>query len=223
MPDLYILTGSNGAGKSTTGHFYLPEHIKDKYDIFDGDKLFMQKRKQIYKTETPSLKEAERRATEWLHEEFENRVANAIATKDHFVYEGHFPEEENWQTPRRFKSTGYTVHLIFLGLSNPSLSELRVLDRAKMGGHNVPPFEIERNFFGNLRQLNKNYFLIDELQIIDTSEDKPVILGIFNKGKVEDALPVKELPGWFEDGLPDLFQIVFLDKNPVGFKKDKKK
>jgi predicted ABC-type ATPase len=41
MPDLYILTGSNGTGKSTTGHFYLPEEFRAKYEIFDGDKLFM--------------------------------------------------------------------------------------------------------------------------------------------------------------------------------------
>ena len=97
MPNLYILTDSNGAGKSTTGHFYLPDHLKEKkHKIFDGDKLFMQKRKQIYKIETPSLKEAERRTREWLYEEFENRVATAIKNEDDFIYEGHFPEEEIW-------------------------------------------------------------------------------------------------------------------------------
>lgn len=113
MPDLYILTGSNGAGKSTVGSFYLPEQIRNKYEIFDGDKLFMQKRKQIYKIKTPSLKEAERRAREWLYEEYEIRAANAIKKKDHFVYEGHLPEEGNWVTPKRFKTAGYKINLIF--------------------------------------------------------------------------------------------------------------
>ncbi len=219
MPDLFILTGSNGAGKSTTGRYYLPDPVRDNYEIFDGDKLFMQKRKQVYKIETPSIKEAQRIAKEWLHEEFERRVADAISRDDHFVYEGHFPDAENWQTVHRFKTAGYTTHMIFLGLSHPSISELRVLERAKMGGHNVPPYEIERNFFGNLYQLNKHYQLIDELQIIDTSESIPKVLALFNKGSVIDSLPIQQLPGWFEDELPNLFQLVYIFLNNAGFKK----
>jgi hypothetical protein len=34
-------------------------------------------------------------------------------------------------------------------------------------------------------------------------------------------LPLKELPGWFEDGLPGLFQIIFIDKNEGDFRKGK--
>ena len=213
MPGLYIITGSNGSGKSSVGKSYLPKRIQDKYEIFDGDKLFMQKRKQIYKIQTPSLKEAERLAKEWLYEEFENRVARAIKGKDHFVYEGHFPEKDNWVTPKRFKSAGYKINLLFLGLSDPAFSALRVMERAKTGGHNVPPYEIERNFYGNLQQLNKHYKLLDELQIVDTTTN-PKVLAIFKDGKVVSSLPVKELPEWFENFLPDLFQIAFIKRNP---------
>jgi predicted ABC-type ATPase len=217
MPDLYILTGSNGAGKSTAGRYYLPEYIRDNYEIFDGDKLFMQKRKQIYKIETPSLKEAKRLSEEWLHQHFENCVATAISHNDHFVYEGHFPDEENWITPKRFKSAGYKVHLIFLGLSHPAISELRVLDRARLGGHNVPPYEIERNFYGNLKQLNNLYHFIDELQVFDTSGSTSTkVLAIFKNGMVDYALPAKELPEWFQQRLPHLFQLIFINKNSLG-------
>ena len=44
MPELYIITGSNGAGKSTVGADYLPSHIQQQGQFFDGDKLFMQKK-----------------------------------------------------------------------------------------------------------------------------------------------------------------------------------
>jgi predicted ABC-type ATPase len=219
MPDLFIITGSNGAGKSTVGSSFLPERIKNKYEIFDGDKLFMQKRKQIYKIETPSLKEAERRAREWLYEEFENRVANAIKKNDHFVYEGHLPEEGNWVTPKKFKTAGYKINVIFLGLSDTELSELRVLDRAKMGGHNVPPYEIERNFYGNLQQLNIQYPLIDELQVIDTSE-KPRVLAIFKNGNVVSALRVGDMPDWFANELSNLYHLVFIKNNKIDFEED---
>ena len=158
-------------------------------------------------------------ANEWLFEEFERRVEFAIDNKEHFVYEGHFPEEENWVTPQRFKTAGYKINFIFLGLSHPKISEQRVLIRAKKGGHNVPPYEIKKNFYGNLKQLNKKFFLIDELQVIDTSgSTTPIILAIFSNGNVVDALPIKDMPDRFENGLPNLFQLVFFYKNQLGFK-----
>jgi predicted ABC-type ATPase len=53
MPDLFIITGSNGAGKSTVGKEYLPIHIQEKYPIFDGDKLFYAKAAGIVATGYP--------------------------------------------------------------------------------------------------------------------------------------------------------------------------
>jgi predicted ABC-type ATPase len=182
MPDLYIITGANGAGKSTVGYSYLPKIIQNKCQIFDGDKLAMQKRMQLYKVVTPSLKEARRLADEWLYEHFEELVKKALKTKDDFVYEGHLPHADNWKTPKRFKRAGYNIHLIFFGLKDTDLSEVRVMERAKLGGHNVPPYEIARNFYGNLLQLNKRFKGIDELQIVDTSESiNPRILAVFKK------------------------------------------
>lgn len=216
MPELYIITGSNGAGKSSVGPYFLPDHIKSKYEIFDGDKLFMQKWRTIFRIKTSSLKEAKQIATEWLHKEFERRASKAIKNNDHFAYEGHLPEKENWKTPLRFKKAGYRIHLIFLGLTNTKISSLRVFERAKLGGHNVPPYEIEKNYFGNLYQLNNHYSMLDHLEIHDTSETpllKPIAL--FKNGKVDWALPVRELPDWFEMGLPDLFQLVYYKKNPI--------
>ena len=37
MPELFIITGSNGAGKSSIGANYLPAHIQNTCSIFDGD------------------------------------------------------------------------------------------------------------------------------------------------------------------------------------------
>ncbi|WP_158624925.1 hypothetical protein [Gynurincola endophyticus] len=45
MADLYILTGANGAGKSTLGPTFLPEKLRAK--VFDGDKIFVQKRNEL--------------------------------------------------------------------------------------------------------------------------------------------------------------------------------
>lgn len=107
-------------------------------------------------------------ANEWLEHHFVSLVNRALETKDHFVYEGHFSSDGPWQTPRRFKTNGYSIHVIFFGLASTDLSELRVIDRSKLGGHYVNPIEIDRNYRGNLILLDQNFQWIDELLIVDT-------------------------------------------------------
>ena len=207
MPDLYIITGANGAGKSTVGFSYLPTVIQKNYTVFDGDKLALQKKRELFKVVTPSLKEAGRLALEWLHEHFNLSVKKALKDKDDFVYEGHLPIDGNWVTPKKFKRAGYKIHFIFFGLKDTDLSEVRVMDRAKMGGHHVPPYEIERNFYGNLYQINKRFSKIDELQIVDTSESTaPKVLAVFENGTVISAVHHGKLPEWFENYLPRLYK-----------------
>jgi predicted ABC-type ATPase len=170
--------------------------------------FFAQKRRELYRTVTPSVKEAGRIAQQWLYEYFEQCVAGAISANEHFAYEGHFPGDEHWNVPLQFKKSGYSIHLYFLGLSTLSVSKLRVLDRAKMGGHNVPIFEIERNYYGNLYQLNRHFHIIDELTILDTSENQPRMLALFKKGIVAESIPVQNLPPWFRSGIPNLFELI---------------
>jgi len=54
VPELYIITGSNGAGKSSVGPDYLPEHIRSQYSVFDGDLLFVNKQRELFPKVTPS-------------------------------------------------------------------------------------------------------------------------------------------------------------------------
>lgn len=48
MHSLYIITGSNGAGKSTVGPDYLPEEILQHYTVFDGDLLYTRKFSELF-------------------------------------------------------------------------------------------------------------------------------------------------------------------------------
>lgn len=206
MPGLYVITGSNGSGKSSLGSLYLPAFIRDKYSVFDGDKLFIQKRKELYPSETQSVKEAGRMANEWLSVYFSELVTEALDQNDHFVYEGHFVNQETWEIPEKFRKAGYIISVLFFGLKDVELSALRVFERAIRGGHNVPPYEIEINFFGNLRMLNKQYRLIDDLKIVDTSAAEHHVLAVFANGEVVNSIPPDQLPRWFIEGLPTLYQ-----------------
>jgi predicted ABC-type ATPase len=210
VPDLFIITGSNGAGKSTVGSSYLPENIQQNYSVFDGDKLFMLKQRELFPATTRSHKEAKRLAYDWLVELFESLVDAALAANDSFVYEGHFTNDATWDVPKRFKDNGYKINLIFFGLANPALSELRVVERSKSGGHYVSPIEVESNFFGNLDKLNQYYSIIDDLTIVDTSETGHIVLLHMVNGSVESSVPYNELPEWFIERLPSIAEKIKL-------------
>ena len=194
MPELHVITGSNGAGKSSVGSEYLPSHIKNVYTVFDGDKLTLDKTKELYATK--------------LHH-FNEQVKKAISKVDHFAYEGHFREASAWKIIDRFKKNGYSVHMIFFGLINVERSAMRVLERALSGGHNVSQAEIDLNYRGNLLQLDRHFKKLNELKIIDTSETVPKVLLELLNDEVVFCVPFFELPDWFTTYLINLTRRLF--------------
>ena len=86
MPELYIITGSNGAGKSTVGFSYLPEHVRKNSPIFDGDKLLMKKQREIWESGIRANKESKKIALQFVADTFDELVASAIYNKKSFAY-----------------------------------------------------------------------------------------------------------------------------------------
>ena len=207
-PQLHIITGSNGAGKSSIGPEYLPDYIRNNYVVFDGDLLFNQKRKELFPIQTKSPKEATKLAYQFITDQFEKLTQKAIKHKDHFVYEGHFTNDATWDVPKIFKNEWYELHLPFLGLNDPDLSQLRVTDRVFEGGHYVDRLTIEANFVGNLKKLNVYYSLFDKLQIIDTPNLNHILIASIISGEREFAVPFNELPLWFIEFMPTITQLV---------------
>jgi len=90
VPSLYIITGSNGAGKSSIGPGYLPKHIRDNYKVFDGDLLFVTRQRELFPNITRSPKEAKKLAFRYVVDNFEQLTADALERNETFVYEGPF-------------------------------------------------------------------------------------------------------------------------------------
>ena len=206
MPILIIITGSNGAGKSSVGQNYVP--IKLRNSIFDGDKLFVEKKNEIWASGVKSPKECKNRAFEIVVQTFETLVEEAINNNIDFVYEGHFTNEATWDIPKKFKVAGYKVHLIFFGLTDFSLSETRVIGRVQEGGHYVEPLTIQSNFYGNLTKVDKYYSLFDSIRIFDTSGIEHITLAKLKNGVPYFTIPSKDLPNWFTENLKTITQSI---------------
>ncbi|WP_299291629.1 zeta toxin family protein [uncultured Mucilaginibacter sp.] len=207
MPNLYIITGSNGAGKSTVGPEYLPKVIHSSYPVFDGDLLYTKKLNELFPNITRSAKYARRDALDYVIELFEQQTEAALAKGEDYAYEGHFTNNETWEKPKQFKSSGYHIHLIFFGLNNPELSQFRVTERVTEGGHYVDPQTLRDNFYGNLQKLNIHHGLIDDLTIVDTSAINHKVLFKTIDHQVAYHTSIEELPDWFIDYLPNVVQL----------------
>lgn len=205
MPELFVITGSNGAGKSTVGPSYFPEHLQD---VFDGDKLYLEKRTELWKTGLRVQRELNEQVSDFVNLTFNTHVGNAISQSLDFAYEGHFSQDASWEVLRRFKNAGYILPLLFFGLDHVEISSDRVLIRAKEGGHHVDPLTLENNYYGNLRQVNKRYSLFDSLKIVDTSELEHKDLFFLLKGEVVESLNKSSQPMWFVKHLPDLAKLI---------------
>ena len=200
MPNLYIIAGHNGAGKSTFGRKLLPNQAQNLF-IFDGDVIYLQKLKKASLTISVH-KYAVQQADEDTVEEFSQLSKEAINTQADFAYEGHFSNESSWGTIQLFTEKGYIINMIFLGLESLKLSEKRVKDRVQENGFLVPSYAIHHNYFGNLRLLNQNFEMIDNLSIWDTSSGIPEILLVISNHQKEYV--ASSLPNWFTELLPSL-------------------
>lgn len=169
----------------------------------------MEKQAELFPYKTRSPKESKKWAQEFVVNTFETLVEEALLKNSNFVYEGHFTNDHTWLAPKRFKEAGYDIHLLFLGLSDPDLSQLRVADRVvTTKGHYVDRITIEANFEGNLEKLNKYYTLIDDLTIIDTSEIHHSTIARIIDGVIQSAIPHSQLPWWFKKYMPAIAALI---------------
>lgn len=143
-------------------------------------------------------------AYEFVTQTFDHFVETALSSNLDFVYEGHFTNEATWDIPRRFLKAGYSIHLIFLGLENIELSQLRVIDRSKTGGHYVDPRTLSDNFYGNLEKLDQHHDIFHSLRIIDSSLSSHIVLAVLENGIPTDFVNSETLPQWFRSYLPTI-------------------
>jgi predicted ABC-type ATPase len=98
--------------------------------------------------------------------------------------------------------------LLFFGLTDPDVSQLRVTNRVAKGGHFVDRLTIEDNFCGNLEMLNLNFRFVDHLTIVDTSEIQHITLATLSSGKIVSAVSAAALPEWFTRYMPDIAGLI---------------
>ena len=89
---------------------------------------------------------------------------------------------------------GYEVTMFYIALSDVSQNIERVAMRVKNGGHSIPTEDILRRNKTSFAHLYDYAEIMDNLVLIDNSEDDGRLLLEVNEGKI--IFTVSQLPEW---------------------------
>ncbi|GGB16308.1 MULTISPECIES: zeta toxin family protein [Mucilaginibacter] len=156
MPNLYIIAGCNGAGKTTASYTVLPEllncnefvnadNIAAGLSPFDPESVAFEAGRIMLQ-----------RIDELLNREVDFAFETTLSTRSYV------------SLVKRAQQTGYEVTLLFFWLSSPEMAKERVAKRVSKGGHNIPADVIERRYYRGIRNLVSLYIpLCDKWFVIN--------------------------------------------------------
>ncbi|MEL7003268.1 MAG: zeta toxin family protein [Bacteroidota bacterium] len=160
MKRLFIISGCNGAGKTTASYTILPE-ILNCDEFVNAD--------EIARGISPFNPGA---AFIQAGRLMLNRINELISNGKDFAFETTLSTKSYKNLVRKAHDEGYKVTLLFFWLRTVELAIKRVETRVVEGGHNIPEDIIIRRYENGLR----NFFLVfesivDEWLFIDNSGD----------------------------------------------------
>ena len=181
--NLYIISGCNGAGKTTASFTILPE-ILDCKEFVNADEIAkglspFQPEKVAFESGRIMLK----------------RINELLESSDNFAFETTLATKSYKSKIIEAQSKKYKVTLLFFWLQNVDLAIERVKIRVKEGGHNIDSEIIKRRYTRGIQNLFNIYIpIVDEVLIFDNSyENQELIaeksigldLKILNKDKFD--------------------------------------
>jgi predicted ABC-type ATPase len=181
MPNLYIIAGCNGAGKTTASFTVLPE-ILDCKEFINADEIAkglspFQPEKVAIQSGRIMLK----------------RIDELLTSKADFAFETTLSSKSYVNTVKEAQENGYNVTLIYFWLNSVDLAKERVKVRVTEGGHNIPTEVIERRYKLGLENLFKLFIpIVDSWIIFDNSSNDSNLISEGGSGE-ENKVYDKEI------------------------------
>ena len=172
-PNLYIIAGPNGSGKTTFAREFLPKYVKCN-NFINAD--LIAQGLSPFSPQTSAI-HAGRLVLKQIND-FSNR-------KIDFAFETTLSGKTYFSLLKALKAKGYSVRLFFLWVPDPVLSLARIKERVSLGGHNVPKEDVLRRFDRSIYNFLKVYEpLSDSWHLFDNSAFSPRLIARKN-GKLE--------------------------------------
>ena len=160
VPNLYIISGCNGAGKTTASYTILPEMLHCK-EFVNSDEIAKGLSPFNANTMTVAVE-----ASRIMYK----RIRELIGVDETFALETTLASRSIANLVKDAQSKGYYVTLLYFWLNTPDLAVERVKNRVAMGGHNVSEPTVRRRYRAGIINLFDLYIPVcDHWMITDNS------------------------------------------------------
>lgn len=193
-PELIIIAGPNGSGKTSVTKKFLHHEWADGTTYINPDEVANEMFGDWNSLE--SIIKAANYCAEWRE--------RCIEEKQSFVFETVMSSEDKIDFINRAKKAGFFIRLFFISTDSPTINASRIADRVMKGGHDVPITKIISRYFKSIKNCMKVSLIVDRLYIYDNSidgEDAKIQFRLSN-GKLEKVY-VKDIPQWAQILLPN--------------------
>lgn len=173
-PNLYIIAGCNGAGKTTASFNVLPQILNCR-EFVNAD--------EIAKGLSPFAPESVAiQAGKLMLERIERLLADGVT----FAIETTLATRSYNNLVLRAQEKGYNVSLLFFWLESPEVACERVRKRVSEGGHDIPKYTIYRRYWLGLENLFRIFMpIVDDWYLYDNNLITRLIA---DKSRVKDQL-----------------------------------
>lgn len=171
--NLYIISGCNGAGKTTASYTVLPEILNCK-EFVNADEIA--RGLSPFNAGSVAIEAGKLMLL---------RIEELLSRNKTFSLETTLATRSYMNLVKRAQQQGYRVCLLYFWLNSPELAKKRVAERVDKGGHDIPVETIKRRYTAGINNLFKLFMpIVDYWAIFDNSDTprRKVAIGGKNVG-----------------------------------------
>ena len=178
MPRLYIISGCNGAGKTTASYSLLPEMLDCK-EFVNSDEFA--KGLSPFDPSKASIKASRLMLM---------KIRYLLKRHEDFAVETTLATRTLLKIVKGAQAAGYTVTLLYFWLNSPDLAVERVRARVEAGGHNIPEETIRRRYNTGIYYFFNLYAPISERWIL--ADNSQIPFRVIAEGSKDEVINIKD-------------------------------
>lgn len=166
---IYVLAGTNGAGKSSIAGAAFRQSRGEYFNPDEAAHLIL--------AANPDVTQQAANSAAWY--EGKRLLERAIAERLSFAFETTLGGETITGLLEKALISGTEVRVWYVGLETPELHVARVQARVREGGHDIPEAKIRERFHGSRLNLLRQMPRLTELRVYDNSKEADPHAGAF--------------------------------------------
>lgn len=194
-PSIYVLAGTNGAGKSSLAGAAIRERGGEYFNPDEATLRVLEA--------NPGISPDEANSRAWLHGK--RLLENAIRSRREFAFETTLGGSTITALLEMAHGAGLAVRVWYVGLEGPELHLARVRSRVAAGGHDIPEAKVRERYQRSRENLVRLLPRLTELRVFDNSADgdpaaggapRPRLVLHVLDGEIVETCGMAEVPGW---------------------------